>query len=90
MQYTLAVGAASAVVGIVVGAINTTGVDFKLSGIVTSSAADMATSLSAVLGWIQSHAFSQASIQHFLSLILIAIACILVDASFPTKATTSC
>ncbi len=86
VQYALAVGAASAAVGIVVGVINTTGVGFRLGFMVTGSAADMATSLNAVLGWIPSEAFSQASIQQFLSLVLIAIACILMGAGLPTTA----
>lgn len=86
VQYALAVGAASAAVGIVVGVINTTGVGFRMGFMVTGSAADMATSLHAVLSWIPSKAFSQPSIQQFLSLVLIAIACILMGAGLPTTA----
>ena len=86
VQYTLAVGAASAAVGIVVGVINTTGVGFRLGFMVTTGAADLATSLHAVLGWIPSDVFSQASIQRFLSLVMIAIACILMGAGLPTTA----
>ncbi len=86
VQYALAVGAASAAVGIVVGVINTTGVGFRMGFMVTGSAADMATSLHALLSWIPSEAFSQASIQQFLSLVLIAIACILMGAGLPTTA----
>src|SRR3546814_18627872 len=44
-KYALAVGAAAATVGIVVGVVTLTGVGFKLSFIVTSTAAEMA-------GWI--------------------------------------
>jgi len=86
VQYALAVGAASAAVGIVVGVINTTGVGFRLGFMVTTGASDMAESLYAVLGWIPSEAFSQASIQQFLSLVMIAIACILMGAGLPTTA----
>lgn len=86
VQYALAVGAASAAVGIVVGVINTTGVGFRLGFMVTGSAAEMAVSLHSVLGWIPSEAFSQPSIQQFLSLVLIAIACILMGAGLPTTA----
>ena len=86
VQYALAVGAASAAVGIVVGVINTTGVGFRLGFMVTSGAADMAESLYAVIGWIPSAAFSQESIQQFLSLVMIAIACILMGAGLPTTA----
>ena len=53
---------------------------------VTSGAADMAENLYAVIGWIPFDAFSQASIQQFLSLVMIAIACILMGAGLPTTA----
>lgn len=86
VQYALAVGAASAAVGIVVGVINTTGVGFRLGFMVTSGAADMAESLYAILHWIPAEAFSQSSIQQFLSLVMIAIACILMGAGLPTTA----
>ncbi|NKB76325.1 MAG: TRAP transporter fused permease subunit [Gammaproteobacteria bacterium] len=86
VQYALAVGAASAAVGIVVGVINTTGVGFRLGFMVTSGAADMADSLYSMLHWIPLDAFSQPSIQQFLSLVMIAIACILMGAGLPTTA----
>ncbi len=86
VQYALAVGAASAAVGIVVGVINTTGVGFRLGFMVTNGAADMAVFFNTVLGWIPIEAFSQPSIQQFLSLVLIAIACILMGAGLPTTA----
>ncbi len=86
MQYALAVGAASAAVGIVVGVINTTGVAFRLGFMVTNGARDMAEGLHLIIGWIPLEVFAQASIQQFLSLVLIAIACILMGAGLPTTA----
>ncbi|MEP2717832.1 TRAP transporter permease [Pseudophaeobacter sp.] len=86
VQYALAVGAASAAVGIVVGVINTTGVGFRLGFMVTGGAADMAASLAPLLDWTSLELFSQPSIQQFLSLVLIAIACILMGAGLPTTA----
>jgi len=86
VQYALAVGAASAAVGIVVGVINTTGVGFRLGFMVTSGAADMAENIYPLLGWIPSDAFSQSAIQQFISLVMIAIACILMGAGLPTTA----
>jgi len=86
VQYALAVGAASAAVGIVVGVINTTGVGFRLGFMVTNGAADMAAILHPVLGWIPSDAFTLEGIQQFLSLVLIAMACILMGAGLPTTA----
>lgn len=86
VQYALAVGAASAAVGIVVGVINTTGVGFRLGFMVTNGAADMAAVLHPILGWIPSDAFTLEGIQQFLSLVLIAMACILMGAGLPTTA----
>jgi len=86
VQYALAVGAASAAVGIVVGVINTTGVGFRLGFMVTGGAADMADTLAPLLDWTSLEVFTQASIQQFLSLVLIAIACILMGAGLPTTA----
>ncbi len=86
VQYALAVGAASAAVGIVVGVINTTGVGFRLGFMVTNGAADMATYIAPMLSWLPFEAFAQPSIQQFLSLVLIAIACILMGAGLPTTA----
>jgi TRAP-type uncharacterized transport system fused permease subunit len=73
-------------VGIVVGVINTTGVGFRLGFMVTGGAADMAASLAPLLDWTGLETFSQPSIQQFLSLVLIAAACILMGAGLPTTA----
>ncbi len=86
VQYALAVGAASAAVGIVVGVINTTGVGFRLGFMVTGGAQDLATILHPLLGWIPSESFSLEGIQQFVSLVFIAIACILMGAGLPTTA----
>ena len=84
--YALAVGAACAAVGIVVGVINTTGIAFRLGFMVTTGARDIAETLYAVIGWIPLDIFSQPSMQQFLSLVFIAIACILMGAGLPTTA----
>ena len=86
VQYALPVGAACAAVGIVVGVINTTGIGFRLGFMVTGSAADMASWLAPLLDWTSIDAFSQSALQQFLSLVLIAIACILMGAGLPTTA----
>ena len=84
--YALAVGAACAAVGIVVGVINTTGVTFRLGFMVTTGARDLAEVFYGVIGWIPLDIFAQASIQQFLPLVFIAIACILMGAGLPTTA----
>lgn len=86
VQYALAVGAASAAVGIVVGVINTTGVGFRLGFMVTGGAADLAASLAPLVEWTSIDAFSQPALQQFISLVLIAMACILMGAGLPTTA----
>ena len=87
VQYALAVGAASAAVGIVVGVINTTGVGFRIGFMVTTGAADMAQSIHAWLGLVALDTLAEmASIQRFISLVMIAIACILMGAGLPTTA----
>ncbi|MEM9046663.1 MAG: TRAP transporter permease [Pseudomonadota bacterium] len=83
VRYALAVGAASAAVGIVVGVINTTGVGFRIGFMVTSGAASLAESM---IAFVPFGLFEQADLQLFLSLVLIAIACILMGAGIPTTA----
>jgi len=81
---TLAVGAAAATVGIVVGVVTLTGVGFRLGYVVVQTATDMG----GVIGQIWP--FSFASVGQwslFLSLVLIAVACIIMGAGIPTTAT---
>lgn len=86
VKYALAVGAASAAVGIVVGVINTTGIGFRIGFMVTQGAGAMATGLFDMIpisGW---EFFVVEDLQLFLSLVFIAIACILMGAGIPTTA----
>ena len=84
VQYALAVGAASAAVGIVIGVINTTGVGFRLGYMVTNGAADLSTTIAPLFAWTDLAVLSQISLQQFLSLVFIALACILMGAGLPT------
>ena len=90
VKYALAVGAASAAVGIVVGVINTTGVGFRIGFMVTQGAGNLASDLYAMisLGSISEslNFFTVEDLQLFLSLVFIAIACILMGAGIPTTA----
>ena len=86
VQYALAVGAAAAAVGIVVGVINTTGVAFRLGFMVTNGAQEISMNIAPLFQWIPLEVFGQPSIQQFLSLVFIAIACILMGAGLPTTA----
>ncbi|MCG8625174.1 MAG: TRAP transporter fused permease subunit [Proteobacteria bacterium] len=86
VKYALAVGAAAASVGIVVGVINTTGIGFRVGFMVTQAAGGMALSLHDLLTFASLELLSVADIQLFLSLIFIAISCILMGAGVPTTA----
>jgi len=87
VKYALAVGAASAAVGIVVGVINTTGVGFRIGFMVTSGASALASDIFAFvsLGGLLEF-MTVEDLQLFLSLVFIAIACILMGAGIPTTA----
>ncbi len=86
VKYALAVGAASAAVGIVVGVINTTGIGFRIGFMVTQGAGTMAASLYEFITIGGLEIFTVESIQLFLSLVLVAVACILMGAGVPTTA----
>ena len=81
---TLAVGAAAATVGVVVGVVTLTGVGFRLGYVVVQTATDVGTFFSSlpVLGY-----FTVTQWALFTSLILIAIACVIMGAGIPTTAT---
>ena len=86
VKYALAVGAASAAVGIVVGVINTTGVGFRIGFMVTQGAGNLASDIYPMLSMENFSLFSVEDLQLFLSLVFIAIACILMGAGIPTTA----
>ncbi len=81
---TLAVGGAAATVGVVVGVVTLTGVGFRLGYVVVQTATDIGGSLSEI--WPLSY-FTVTQWALFVSLILIAIACIIMGAGIPTTAT---
>lgn len=82
-KYALAVGAAAATVGIVVGVVTLTGVGFKVSFIVTSTAATMA-------GWVGSvlpaALFSAKALTLLFTLLMTGVVCILMGCGIPTTA----
>lgn len=82
-KYALAVGMAAATVGIIVGVVTLTGVGFKLSFIVTSTATDIAGWLGSVLplGW-----FAPQGLTLLFTLIMTGVVCILMGCGIPTTA----
>jgi TRAP transporter 4TM/12TM fusion protein len=83
-KYALAVGAAAAAVGIIVGVVTLTGMGFKVSYMVTSAAADIGGS---IVSLVPFGLVTIADATLALTLIFTAIACILMGAGIPTTAT---
>jgi TRAP transporter 4TM/12TM fusion protein len=83
-KYALAVGAAAATVGIVVGVVSLTGMGFKLSFMITSLAAGWSEGIA---GLLPEGLVSVPALTLLFTLILTAIACILMGAGIPTTAT---
>ncbi|WP_282609908.1 TRAP transporter permease [Pelagibius sp. Alg239-R121] len=81
---TLAVGAAAATVGIVVGVVTLTGVGFRLGYVVLQTATDIGAVMGSV--WPFSY-FAVAQWALFFSLLLVAFSCIIMGAGIPTTAT---
>jgi TRAP transporter 4TM/12TM fusion protein len=82
-KYALAVGAAAATVGIVVGVVTLTGVGFKLSYIVTSTAGSMAVAVGTVL---PAFLASPQALTLLFTLIMTGVVCILMGCGIPTTA----
>ena len=86
VKYALAVGAASAAVGIVIGVINTTGVGFRIGFMVTQAASNLGTDLAWLFTFGDWTLFTVEDLTLFISLVFIALACILMGAGVPTTA----
>jgi len=82
-KYALAVGAAAATVGIVVGVVTLTGVGFKFSYIVTSAAASLASAAGALL---PAFLADPKSLTLLFTLIMTGVVCILMGCGIPTTA----
>jgi len=81
---TISVGAAAACVGIIVGVVTLTGVGFRLGYVVVQTATDFGALFGSI--WPLSH-FAVAQWALFFSLVLVAVACIIMGAGIPTTAT---
>jgi TRAP transporter 4TM/12TM fusion protein len=82
-KYALAVGAAAATVGIVIGVVTLTGVGFKISYIITNAASVIAGGMASVLpaAWT-----SMQSLTLLAALVMTGSVCILMGAGIPTTA----
>ncbi len=86
VKYALAVGAVCAAIGIVVGVVNSTGLGFRLGFMVADGALTKAENLIDLVSWIPLMEVSLQGLTLFLSLVLIAITCIMMGAGLPTTA----
>ena len=82
-KYALAVGAAAATVGIVIGVVTLTGVGFKLSTIITGAAQGVA---GGVLGFLPAGWFDPKSLTLLAALVMTGLVCILLGCGIPTTA----
>jgi len=82
-KYALAVGAAAATVGIIVGIVTLTGVGFKLSYIVTATAGHLSILFST---FIPQMVFSAQGLTLLFTLIMTGVVCILMGCGIPTTA----
>lgn len=82
-KYALAVGAAAATVGIVIGVVTLTGVGFKLSTIITGAAQAVSGGVTTLLPvWL----VSTQGLTLFVALAMTGIVCILLGCGIPTTA----
>jgi TRAP-type uncharacterized transport system fused permease subunit len=82
-KYALAVGAAAATVGIVIGVVTLTGVGFKLSTIITGAASAAAGGVGAL---IPQALISTPSLTLLVALVMTGLVCILLGCGIPTTA----
>ena len=82
-KYALAVGAAAATVGIVIGVVTLTGVGFKLSTIITGAANAMAGGVGA---WLPAALVDPHTLALTAALVMTGLVCILLGCGIPTTA----
>jgi TRAP transporter 4TM/12TM fusion protein len=82
-KYALAVGAAAATVGLVIGVVTLTGVGFKVSFIITSAAQTIAGFVNPLL---PGGLFGPNSVMLFAALFMTALVCVLMGCGIPTTA----
>lgn len=85
-RYAIAVGAAAAAVGVVVGVITLTGAGFRVSFMVTQAAASLAAWLSPILSILPESVVDMKSLTLFLTLLFVALVCIAMGTGIPTTA----
>jgi TRAP-type uncharacterized transport system fused permease subunit len=85
-RYALAVGAAAAAVGMVVGVVTLTGAGFRIGFIVTQAAADTAAMFGPLVEILPAGWASLQGLTLFFTLLFVALICIAMGAGIPTTA----
>jgi len=85
-RYALAVGAAAAAVGIVVGVVTLTGAGFRIGFIVTQAAAQTAEMFRPIVDALPAGFGSMQGLTLFMTLVFVALVCIAMGAGIPTTA----
>lgn len=85
-RYAIAVGAAAAAVGVVVGVITLTGAGFRVSFMVTQAAASLAAWMSPLLSVLPESVVDMKSLTLFLTLLFVALVCVAMGTGIPTTA----
>jgi TRAP transporter 4TM/12TM fusion protein len=85
-RYALAVGAAAAAVGIVVGVVTLTGAGFRIGFIVTQAAAQTAEMFRPIVEALPAGFGSMQGLTLFITLVFVALVCIAMGAGIPTTA----
>src|SRR5690606_38457550 len=85
-RQSLAVTAAAALVGVVIGIVTLTGVGFKIAFMVTSVAQDWAMGLHQFLAFLPFELFSIRTLTLLFTLLMTAVVCVLMGCGVPTTA----
>lgn len=85
-RQSLAVTAAAALVGVVIGIVTLTGVGFKIAFMVTSVAQDWAVGLHQFLAFLPFELFSIQTLTLLFTLLMTAVVCVLMGCGVPTTA----
>lgn len=85
-RYALAVGAAAAAVGIVVGVVTLTGAGFRVGFIVTQAAASSAEWFRPLIEFLPAGVATMEGLTLFLTLLFVAMVCVAMGAGIPTTA----
>ncbi len=83
-KYALVVGAAAAIVGIIIGVVTMSGAAFRISFLITQAAQDVGLMVMSILGFLPPSILTLDGITLFFSMVFIALVCIIMGAGIST------